>query len=53
VAKIENGRVTEASVTNHKTGLDAYEATAIRLAQQRRFPKDKTGTERIVLTVSK
>ena len=40
-------------MTNHKTGLDAYEATAIRLAQQRRFPKDKTGTERIVLTVSK
>ncbi len=52
-AKIENGRVTEASVTNHKAGLDAYEATAIHLAQQRRFPKDKTGTERIVLTVSK
>jgi len=53
MAKIENGHVTEASVTNHKAGLDAYEATAIRLAQQRRFPKDKTGTERIVLTVSK
>jgi len=52
-AKIENGHVTEAAVANHRAGLDAYEATAIRLAQQRRFPKDKTGTERMVLTVSK
>jgi hypothetical protein len=52
VAQIENGHVTEAWVTNHKAGLDAYEATAIRLARQRRFAKDKTGTERIVLTVS-
>jgi hypothetical protein len=52
VMRIEDGRVSEAYVKEHHPGLEAYEATAIRLARQRRYSKDKAGTETIVVKVS-
>jgi hypothetical protein len=52
VMRIEEGRVSEAYVKEHHPGLEAYEATAIRLARQRRYSKDKAGTETIVVKVS-
>ncbi len=51
VVHIEEGRVSEAYVDHHP-GLEAYEATAIRLARQRRYSKDKTGTETTVVKVT-
>jgi hypothetical protein len=52
VMRIEGGRISEAYVKEHHPGLEAYEATAIRLARQRRYSKDKAGTETIVVKVS-
>ena len=52
VMQIEEGRVSAAYVKDHRPGLEAYEATAIRLARQRRYAKDKVGTETIVIKVT-
>jgi hypothetical protein len=52
VIRVEDGHVAEAYVSNHKPGMEAYESTAIRLARQRRYPKDQLGTQTIVFRVS-
>ena len=51
VMEIENGRVKYASVPNRRTGLAAYEATAIRIARGRRYATNKSGQESIVVRV--
>lgn len=51
VMEIENGRVKYASVPNRRPGLEAYEATAIRIARGRRYPTSKSGPESIVVKV--
>ena len=53
VVEIEAGRVTEAFVQKPQQGLAAYEATALRLARQRRFAKGRTGRETITLQVTR
>jgi Tfp pilus assembly protein PilF len=50
--EIQNGRVTFASVPNHRPGMEAYEASALRLARQRRYPASKNGQESVVMRVS-
>lgn len=52
LVEVKDGRVTYASVSNHKPGLEDYEASALRLARQRRFPTDRNGRESVVVTVS-
>jgi hypothetical protein len=52
VVQIEGGRVVEAYVKDHHPGLEAYEATAIRLARQRRYSSDKIGTQTTVVKVT-
>ena len=52
VLKIENGQVAEAYVENRQPGSEAYESTALRLARQRRYPKDASGTKTIVFSVA-
>src|SRR5882724_2136915 len=52
VMEIQNGRVTFASVPNHRPGMEAYEASALRLARQRRYPASKNGQESVVMRVS-
>ncbi len=52
VMEIENGRVKYASVPNRRPGLGAYEATAIRIARERRYPANKSGEESVVVKVS-
>ena len=52
VIRVEDGHVAEAYVRNHQPGLEAFESTAIRLARQRRYPKDQLGTQTIVFRVS-
>jgi hypothetical protein len=51
VVRIENGRVVEAYAAKPQPGHEAYEATAVRLARQRRF-NIASGSETIVLTIS-
>jgi hypothetical protein len=49
---VEEGRVTEAWVKNSNKAFAAYEATAIRLARQRRYSADTTRTESVSIDVS-
>jgi hypothetical protein len=53
VMQIENGRVLKASIANHKPGMDSYEALALRIARQRRYPKTLTGGETVTVTVNR
>jgi hypothetical protein len=52
VMQVENGRVLKASITSHKAGMDSYEALALRIARQRRYPSKMTGqqTVRVIVT---
>lgn len=51
VMQIENGRVSQAAVSNHKTGMEGYEAMALRIARQRRYPTKTTGQETVRIRV--
>ena len=53
VMQIENGRVLKASIANHKPGMDSYEALALRIARQRRYPATRTGGETVTISVSR
>ena len=53
VMQIENGRVLKASIANHKPGMDSYEALALRIARQRRYPATHTGGETVTINVDR
>ena len=53
VMQIENGRVLKASIANPKPGMDNYEALALRIARQRRFPAKASGAETVTISVNK
>ena len=53
VMQIENGRVLKASIANPRPGMDSYEAMALRIARQRRFPTTQSGGETITINVSR
>ena len=50
--KIENGRVLQASIANHKPGRENYEALALRIARQRRYAPTANGGQIVTITVS-
>jgi hypothetical protein len=50
--KIEDGRVAEAHVGNRQPGAEAFEATALHIARQRRYPPGTSRTETLVLRVT-
>lgn len=52
VMQVENGRVLQASIANHRAGMDAFEATALRIARQRRYPSKTAGQETITVRVT-
>jgi uncharacterized protein DUF4388 len=51
VMQIENGRVLKASIANPKPGMDNYEALALRIARQRRYPATTSGGQTVTITV--
>jgi hypothetical protein len=51
IVQVENGRVARASIGNHRPGMDAYEALALRIARQRRYPPKHGGQEVIMIKV--
>lgn len=53
VMQIENGRVLKASIANPKPGMDSYEALALRIARQRRYPATVSGGETVTINVNK
>ena len=52
VMQIENGRVLKAAIAGHKPGMDSYEALALRIARQRRYPSKGTSQETVRITVT-
>jgi hypothetical protein len=52
VVEIAEGHVTSAYIQNPQVGLGAYESTALRIARERRYPKDTKRKETVVLKVS-
>jgi Flp pilus assembly protein TadD len=52
MVELKNGRVTYASVANHRAGMEAYEATALRVARERHYPTTKNGPETVVVRVT-
>jgi len=52
VMQIENGRVMHASIANPRKGMDGYEALALRIARQRRYPAKKSGQETVRIRVN-
>ena len=53
VMQIENGRVLKASIANPKPGMDNYEALALRIARQRRYPATTTGGQTVTINVNR
>ena len=53
VMQIENGRVLKASIANPKPGMDSYEALALRIARQRRYPATISGGETVTISVTR
>ena len=51
VLQVENGRVTQASIGNPKPGMEAYEALALRIARQRRFPAATSSKQTVMIKV--
>ncbi|HET9525984.1 MAG TPA: DUF4388 domain-containing protein [Pyrinomonadaceae bacterium] len=52
VMQVENGRVLKASIANPKPGRDSYEALALRIARQRRYPSTTSGGQTVTISVS-
>jgi hypothetical protein len=53
VMQIENGRVLKASIANPKAGMNSYEALALRIARQRRYPATMNGGETVTINVNR
>ena len=49
---VHEGRVAEAQVANRKPGAEAFEATALHIARQRRYPPGTSRTETVVVRVA-
>jgi Flp pilus assembly protein TadD len=52
VMEVVNGRVSFVSVKDHRHGMEDYEASAVRLVRQRRYPANKNGQELVVVKVT-
>jgi hypothetical protein len=53
VMQIENGRVLKASIANPRPGMDNYEALALRIARQRRYPPTTNGGQTVTISVNR
>ena len=51
LVEVENGRVVDARVWNPRPGAGAYEAVALRMARERRYPENFSGGERLRIRV--
>ena len=51
LVEVRGGRVTDARVWNPRPGAASYEAVALRMARERRYPEGFTGGERLRIRV--
>lgn len=52
IVRIEGGRVTQAFVADHRAGLEAYEAQALRIARGRRYPATASGQDTVLMRIN-
>jgi hypothetical protein len=52
VVRVEKGRVTRAFVEEHRPGMEAYEALALRIARQRRYSRTTSGEETVAVRIN-
>lgn len=50
--RVERGRVTQARVEEHRPGLEAYEALALRIARSRRYSANASGQETVTVRIN-
>ena len=51
LVQVRDGRVTSARLWKSQPGARAYEAVALRVARERRYPENFTGGERVNITI--
>jgi hypothetical protein len=52
VVRVEGGRVSQAFVEEHRPGMEAYEALALRVARGRRYSAASSGQETVPVIIS-
>jgi hypothetical protein len=52
VVRVEKGRVSQAFVEAHSDSLEAYEATALRIARARRYAPTASGEDTVLLKIN-
>lgn len=52
VVRVENGRVSQAFVEEHRPGMEAYEALALRIARGRRYFATASGQETMEVRIN-
>jgi hypothetical protein len=52
LVEVKDGRVVDARVWNPRPGAGAYEAVALKMARERRYPESFTGGERVRIRVA-
>ncbi|HEV7860069.1 MAG TPA: DUF4388 domain-containing protein [Pyrinomonadaceae bacterium] len=50
--EVEKGRVRQSFIEEHRPGMEAYEALALRIARQRRYPETVNGQDTILLKIN-
>lgn len=50
--RVENGRVTQAFVEEHRPGMEAYEALALRIARTRRYDATASGQATVLVRIN-
>lgn len=52
LVQIENGRVARAFVEEHRDGMEAYEALALRIARARRYAATASGQDTVLIKIN-
>ncbi|HEX8136170.1 MAG TPA: DUF4388 domain-containing protein [Pyrinomonadaceae bacterium] len=50
--RVEKGRVTQAFVEEHRPGMEAYEALALRIARSRRYDQAASGQDFVLVRIN-
>jgi hypothetical protein len=52
VVRVEKGRVSKAFIEEHRPGMEAYEALALRIARGRRYSQAASGQETVAVKIN-
>lgn len=52
IVQVDKGRVMQAFVAEPRPGMDAVEALALRIARERRYPKNSSGQDAVLVKIN-